>query len=477
MTFQTSRNHSVIVVVFLLAIFFSLESKAENEAVKILTQEKALQSAQTPSDSIKILLDIYNLSDKVKRDVVRVQILDLSQRSDSQDVINSVLRELSTSTDDAKELAALLELSQSLPDSGRRETMETVIQMETAKSEASNVADSDVHREVMEYARQGYGLNGDPYKEIQNIYRAMTFLGASSQGPLFFEYMKRLEELVSQLPQKDHAIKNLFYTTAALFYTRKRDFKKAIHFDNLLIKELDGMNEFYKKKGDNSHNLNYFYFLSYRRMLRNFKGLSPEEVEYYYQKCLELAKIDEKVAESIGNGGLTNSYYYMAKNQYAKAIPELKKALNSDEISKYRRRELLGLLAAAYRETGNYEGELETLRPYITLLQEDREELIQDMYKEIELRNSTAKLINDQYLARERQRQENSVMRKTSLTLVYVLGIILIFLFGAYMRLRSKIKEVEYKNNRLHKNIQHIFDDGVPTGTQNLRLHRNRLKG
>ena len=461
--------------IFLLS--FSYEAKAEKDSVFLFGREKALKAARTPSDSIKILLDVYNLSDKLNRDKVRLQIIDLTHRSDSEEVIGNVLRELSTSTDDAGELSDLLKLSETLPDSGRRTSIQTVLKMETAESEASGIADSDVHKEVAAYAREGFNLNGDPYQEIQNIYRAMTYLGASSQGPLYYEYMKRLEELVDGLPGKEYSIRNLFYTTAALFYTRKREHAKAIYFDRLLLKQLDDMDNYYKSKGDNTHNLDYYRYLSYRRLLRNFKGLTPQEVEDYYHKCLELAAKDEKVAESIGNGGLTNSYYFMSTGQYTKAIPELKKALASDKISKYRRRELLGLLASAYKSTGDSKGELETLRDYTGMLIEYRDEILNDMYREIELRNSVTKIINDEYRQQEQQRQENRVMRKTSLTLVYVLGVILIFLCGAYFKLRTRVKELELRNNRLHKNIEYIFDDGVPTGATDLRHQKNRLKG
>lgn len=476
MTFHNTSFKSIGLILFGWIIFFPEIAFSKVDQREADIREKALQTASSPSDSIKILLDVYNLSDQLNRNKIRVQIIDLTQRSDSEEVIKSVLRELSTSTDDADELDSLLILSESLPANKGREEMQTVLQMEQAESEASKVNDSAVEKQIAEYARQGFNLAGDPYKEIQNIYRAMTYLGASSQGPLYFEYIKRLEELVDALPAKDHAIKDLYYTTAALFYTRKRDHAKAIHFDKLLIKQLDDMTEYYKSIGDTIHNLDYYYYVSYRRLLRNFKGLTPEEVEDIYNKCLELSKKNAKVAGSFGTGGLSKSYYYMSKNDYKNAIPELNKALSSDKISKYRRRELLGLLSEAYRETGNPNGELKALREYSALQLEDREERLNDMYREIELRNSVSKLINEEYKQESQQRQENKVMRKTSLTLVYVLAVILIFLCGAYLRLRTKVKELEINNNRLHRNIEHIFDDGVPKGSKDIRHQKNRLK-
>lgn len=433
---------------------------------------QTLKSAVTPSDSIKILLDVYNLSDKVTRDRLRGLIINLTQRSDNEEVITHALKELSTSTDDASQLGKLLEISKNLPESNDRDKIQTVIVMEQAGKGSPDHREGSPVEKIAEYTKSSSSLANDPYREIQNIYRAMSYLGSSSQGPLYLEYLKRLDELVNALPEKDHAIRNLFFTTAAIFYTRKRDYKTAISYDRKLLKELDAIRDHYAAKNDDTHNLDYFYFVSYRRMLRNFMGLTPEEIQDLYQKCAKLAEENDEVAEEFGNGGLTQSYYYIGTHQFAKAVPELHKALDDPDISTFRRQELLGLLAWALNETGDKNGELLALREYTNMMLADMEVRRENTNREIELRNSVNKLINDENLAQERQRQENKVMRETSITLVYVLGLILIFLFGAYMRLRNKVKDLENRNNKLHRNIEFIFDDGIPRGTKNLRTSK-----
>ena len=439
--------------------------------------EQALKKASTNSDSIRILLDVYSLSDKINRDRVRTQIINLAERSDNNEVISAVLKELASSTDDTGSLSRLMEISESIKGNNKKENIRTAIIMEKAQADAQNVADSNADRQLVEYMRQGMTLHSDPYIEIQNILRAMVYLGSYSQGPLYFEYIKRLEQLVNQLPEEDYSIKNLFYTTAAIFYTRKRDYKKAIANDWALINELNKIKAQYTDTVKAKKDLDYFYYVSYRRMLRNFKGLTPEQIEKIYNQCVRLAQEDEKAAQDFGTQGLTNSYYFMATKQYAKAIPELKKALAAENISDFRKGELLGHLAFAMRNTGDKQGELETLREYSAMLLKDRAKKRDDMYREIELRNAVNQLMLDEYKAQEQQRLQNQVMRKTSITLVYVLGVILIFLCGSYLRLRRRVKELETKNNRLHKNIEYIFDDGVPAGTSDLRHQKNRSKG
>lgn len=394
-----------------------------------------------------------------------------------QEVLREAINELASSSDETAELRQLIEISQNISDTENKRTAETVLHMEQAKAEALNLNDINRKQKILDSSMLGMSLTGDPYEEIENLYRALVILGSSSQGPMYYEYITRLDELVKNLPDSDHAIKNLFYTTAALYFTRQRDYKKAIEYDRELLKQLDLLKNSYEKTGLKENNLDYFYYVSYRRMLRNFMGLTPDEVEEYFAKCQELAQKDEKVAEAFGNGGLTKSYYYLAKGQFKDAIPELKKALDSNTISQFRRRELLGLLAWSYRETGNYDSELETLRHFTDGLLEERTERREATEKEIRLRNNVTQLMAERLQEQEKDRQQNRRMRKTSLTLVYVLAVVLIFLCQAYLRQHRKLKELETKNKKLRTNIEHIFDDGLPSGTQDLRHQKNRLKG
>ena len=446
------------------------QKEADNRA-------NALKHASTSSDSVKILLDVLDLSDKVNKDRVRLQIIDVVQRTEDSTMLADVINELAASTDDTQELAKLIEISGNIPEDDGKKSVETVLQMEQASAEAKAAGQSDIQDKIVEYTRTGMVFAEDPYEEIQNIYRALVFLGTSSMGPMYLEYITRLGELVDKLPEKDHAIKNLYYTTAAIFYTRKRDYEKAIEADKKLLNELQRMQKHYEKNGLDNHNLDYFYYISYRRMLRNFKGLTPEEIEEIYKKCVQLAQENEKVKEEFGNVGLANSYYYVATGKFDKAVPELKKALAAPNISDFRRQELTGLLAWALNETGNHTEELEVLRDFTMMAAADQEKRRDDTYREIEIRNTVNKMLAEEYKEQEKSRSGYRVMRKTSLTLVYVLAVILIFLCRAYFKLRQKVKLLETGNRKLRTNIEQIIDDGMPMGTRDLRKNKDRLKG
>ncbi|MCH5236947.1 MAG: hypothetical protein J1E95_04020 [Muribaculaceae bacterium] len=438
---------------------------------------KALEKAVNTEDSLKILLDVYDLSDKVNRNLVGMQIIELAKRSDNNAVMADVINDLASATDDTKTLRRLIEMSESISHNEDRKSVETVLEMEEAKARVLEMKGKTLQNNILETSLIGMSVGGDPYKEIQNIYRALVYLGASSQGPMYYEYLRRLEDLVKKLPEKDYAIKNLYYTTAAIFYTRKRDYEKAIESDRELIKQLQLMEKEYEKAGRENHDFNDFYYTSYRRMLRNFRGLKPQEIEEVYAKCKEFADKDETVKYSFENGGLAKSYYYFATEQYDKAVPELKKALNDPDISAFRKQELLGLLAGSQNKTGDQKGELESLREYALLSIADRQQRMEDSNREIELRTKVNQLLAKQRLVDEERREKRNSMRKVAITLVYVLALVLIFVLRSYFRLRSKVKELQSRNNKLRVNIEQIFDDGMPRGTSDLRHSKNRLKG
>ena len=474
---MTFHNISIRLAVLVIAATFCFPIQAELSQTDADKRAGALKAAGTPSDSLTILLDVLDLSDSVNRGRVKKQILDVAKRAKNEEVLTEVITELSSATDDAVELSKLIEISEGITEEGKKRSAATVLNMEKAKAEVLDITDENRRQKILDSSLGGMSLTNNRYEEIENLYRALVILGASSQGPMYHEYITRLEELVKGLPEDDYAIKNLFYTTAALYYTRKRDYKKAIECDREMIKQLNAMSSRYDEEGRQSHNLDYFYYVSYRRMLRNFMGLTPEEIEEYYAKCQELAEKDKKVQEAFGNGGLTKSYYFVATGRFKEAVPELRKALASEDISKFRRQELLGLLAWSLRETGDSKAELETLREYTTMVIEDMDERRENTYKEIKLRNNVTQLMAEQIKEQEQQREDNRRMRKTALTLVYVLAVILIFLCRAYMKLRQKVKELENRNKKLRTNIEHIFDDGSPSGTTDLRHQKNRLKG
>lgn len=457
-----------------LLIFESAAKLDQSEADKMAGK---LRTAQTPNDSLKILYDVFDLSNNTNRDKVGMQILDIASRTGDKAAILDMLNQLSSRVDDAEGLSQLIKISSELPDNSDKKSIEVVLKVNEFDKEAAKISDSERNQRLLNYVKVARVEKDDIYEEILDIYRTLSYLGVSSQGPMYLTYLTQLENLVKQLPENEYAIKNLFYTTSAIYYTRRRNYEKAIEANRELLKILNDLESQYQKAGRSHSNFDYFYYTLYRRLLQNYKGLTPEEVQNYYDKCVQLAEKNEDVKEIFGKRGITKSYYYMATKQYALALPEIRKALEEPDISNFRRRELTGMLATALHETGDKAGELDALEKYVIMIEEERKERQDDAMREMALRTEVNHITAIERAEQEKQRQENIRMRKVSITLVYFLAAILIFVFRGYFVMKKKMKILEEKNKNLNHNIENIFSDGMPSGTSDLRKNKNRLKG
>ena len=466
---------STILMCFLFNIHILADARADQKQADEVA--KTLKDVDNPDDSIKVLYDVYSLSSRSNRKDVGLQILDIADRTNNQEVLTDILNRLSSKMEDTDGLERLLEISSHIPQDSMRRGVELLLEMEMANSLASKESETTRKNKVIDLAYASSINKQDIYEEIIDLYRTLVYLNPSSQGSLYLEYLTRLGDLVDQLPDDEFAIKNIYYTAASTYYTRHRNNKKAIECNKKLLELVSKLENQVGKLGNLPQNFDYFKYICYRRLLANFKGLSAEEVDSIYNQCVLLAERNEDVAESFGNRNVSKSYYYFSKGMYPEAITHLKKAVTLDDISDFRRQELLALLAEAQEATGDDEGLLKTLKQYAKLLNQEIYNGEEDIYHELEIRNSVNRLTLEERKEQEIQREENRRMRRISLTLSYAFAIIIIFMCRAYFKLRQRVKVIELQNKTLHTNMDQIFDNGIPYGTTDLHKKKSKLKG
>ena len=462
---------------FLLTIPVSSTGTGALDQKKAETMALTLSSAKGAEDSIKILYDIYDLTDREKKKDVGLQILELSKRTNNREVTVDMLNRLSSKLDDPSALKYLMDISTNLPEDSTKKSVELILKMESAKSSANQSTPEENNKKILEYAQNALVINDDIYQQILDDYSALVYLGTSSQGSLYMEYITQLLDLVKELPPEDYAIKNLVYSTAIVYYTRKQMREKAVEVCRDLLNSINQLEKLYDPKERRYLSFDYVRYAVYRRMLENYKVLKPEEIQSLYDQCVIFASRNDDVAKAFESDGLTKSFYNMAVGNYKEAVPELRKALESDTISVYRRQALLGLLVEALDALGDKTAHYEALKQYVAALQAEKEVRISDAMAELELRNEVNRKNFEQKIELEEQREAHRRMRKVAITLVYVLAITLILMCSSYFRLRQKVKQLTSQNKGLHKNIEQMFDDGTPLGTHDARLQRGRLKG
>lgn len=83
--------------------------------------------------------------------------------------------------------------------------------------------------------------------------------------------------------------------------------------DRKLVKVIEGLEKKYKSQGRTYKKYDRYYYISYRRMLRNYKVLSFDEVKELYTKCARIAENNEEVYKDFHNVGRTTAYRLMAE--------------------------------------------------------------------------------------------------------------------------------------------------------------------
>lgn len=458
----------------LLAILFcGSESYGFSDQARAERLYSTLGTATTAADSLHLLYDVYDLSEQKKKSDIGWQILDLAMSSGDNEAVMEMLRQMAViNLRDDEILARLLKMSEMLPDGNEKKSVQLFLKVEQATSKATFASPEESQKFLLEYAREDMIAKDDIYENIVDLYRVVIFIGKSSKGSMYLEYITRLEEMIEQLPEDHHHLRNLFYTSAAIFYSQKGYSDKALECDRKLLEQIESLEKKYKKLGRHYRSYDRYYYNCYRRMLRNYKALEPEEIRELYSKCAMLAERDSEVRDDFYNGGRTCAYRMLAHKDYAGAIPYLKKALSSvtDEVI---RRELLSSLVEASDSVGDSETLLVALKEYNGLLVNLLRRKADDAYTELQIRydvnNLKAEKSRLTMQKRDLELATDEKIISITLTALFVLAVILMLLYRSHFSLKRKMRSIKDENEKLHTQIEEILNGDTPAGSQDLR--------
>lgn len=454
-----------------VSLLFAVEGMASKKTVDEL--RSGLSKVSTPSDSLRVLFDVYDATPKEEKNTVGWEILKIAERTDAQDVLVEFIPQVTLLNMRSDEtMRDLLVLAEKIDDTDHRKGIKLFININRAVNEASFLPEGDRQRALLRYAKTNISKSGDIYENILNLGRVVIFIGQSSQSNMYLEYLSRLEKLVEQLPEDCYYMRNLLYTTAANTHTYNGNAEKALESDRKLIEVIKGLEEKYRKMGREYRDYSRYYYLSYRRMLRNYRGLSLDEVRELYSKCAMLADHDEEIRKDFYENGRPTIYRLMAEKEYAEAVPKIKAALPRVKDRNVRR-DLLRMLVVSSDSVGDDDTLLEALKEYNKSLQETLDRRAEESYVELQMRYDVNNLKSENTrLEIEKKDTELAGGQKLiSIILVamLVLAVIIMLLYRSHFALRQKNRELKEENEGLHKHIGELLDDGLPQGTQDVR--------
>lgn len=434
------RFLTLLLFVFLLQTF---QSPANN---KVLIQHinKELTKADSPKDSIRLLYDLLDLSQRKDQLKIGDKLFELGSRTKNETVQFDVLRQMANITHNDSILRILESRAKKIrPSNEQKETL-LFIHLKQAVSQARYLPENQRQKKIAEIIAKNDFDRLDKYGKIERLFTICEFLSNYADGNLMIEYMSDLEELMNETELNNYALKNLFYSESANIYTYCNEGKKALEADRKLLDIISTLEKEYKSKGRRYRNYNVNKYIILRRMLSNYKWLSTEDINKIYSQILTLVDKDPDVKNNFWKKRRASAYHAMGNGRYAEAIPYIENYMGLEESMPIRKR-LCEMLIEAAQKTGDTSTLDRAEKLYSGIKQEYDSLHRRTQYNELEIRYQVNILKTDKArMALEKRDAEiTSARRIMSFVIVgwVAFGIIIILMLILWAR---------YKRNTLN---------------------------
>ena len=435
----------IFIFITLLTVAFSASADSKPGKKQIYEKyEKQLQTTTSANDSVRILYYLFDLSDRRGQAKLAWQLYQTACRAENVTAQLDMLRNLGTFyANNDSVIAQLLEYTEAIPNEVARSATKTFILNQQISRKSRQPDDTMLQRMLLDSIRHSHNLGGnDIYDKISLLYQIIQYLGVDADGVLFKECLDKYGELMDELPNSDYPLKNQFYTTAAMIHSRMNGNPvKAIDFDRKLLEIIDQLQLMYRKKKRTFRNYDTNKFISYRRMLSNYQGLTNDEIEEIHDSIQALYERDPDVRRSMDQAGQAYAFYYMATKDYKNAIPALKGVLKNSDLSAYQKQKFNAMIIDAAKKIGDKETYIEGMEKFILHTHQIDSLRKVTMRRESMIRDSILNsplLIRDNSLKKEMRSSEKNNRETTLLVISCILAILLIVYIILYLKLRLK---------------------------------------
>lgn len=432
-----------------------------------------LSTGQSASDSIRILYDAFDLAPTQSKSDVAWKILDIARRNGDDETQADMLRQLAVlEVRNLKIFDKLIPMISNIKDESMRKGAELFVYVQKALGEARYLEGEERMNVLMEYVKEDLTPKCDVYQDILDLYRVVIFIRHTTKGNMYLEYLGRLEKLINECPEKIPFLKNLFYTTAATYYSSIDFQEKAVECDRKLLEIIKELEKHYKEVGRKYRNYDRNYYICYRRMLSNYEVLDKDEVKELYSKCAMLAEKDQEIGNSFDIDPRPTAYRLIVEKDYIGALPYLRKVVDNATDQGVRTRALLRLIEVA-DSANDRNAKLEALEDYNDILVEPRKQKSEEAFLELQMRYNVNQL-KSAMAAMEVEKKNlelatNQKIISVTLIALFLLAIGLMYLYRSHFKLLNKTRGLEAENKKLEVTIEELLDDGSPQGSTELR--------
>ncbi len=431
---------------------FCAQADEDTEGITARLSEE-LRTAATAKDSIKILYNLYDISPRRMQTVYGWQLLQASMRAKEYPAQTDMLMQLSILyANNDSILSYLLQSAQELPESDEKKECEVFLQLQIISLQAKFSAQQQQAAEFIKKLEAENGSDNDLFAQILRVNTLCIYLGYTSSGILYTEYLDKLEALIDQLPPQLYALRNQYYTRAAIVHTANNSYTKAINADKELLRIIEKLERRYSDMGRIYRNYDVNNYICYRRILSNYPGLTRKELDEYYRKSLEICQRNTDVQNDRAKTPRIDAFYLFATKRYQEAIPYIRQCL-AEDLTPSNRRKMLRMLRDAAGIVGDDALLLQTLNEYNVLLEDHLNKKSDEFFRELQIRydvealkaeNTHLEILQQQTAIRSNRR----IVLITVPTLVITL-ILLIVAAISYFRSRRLAAHLQHSSEAL----------------------------
>lgn len=447
------KKYILLFLMFIMVIPGIMNAQSLEKIKKELLTD--LAKSDNAEDSIKALYDLFDLVPRKEKLGYAKVLYNLAERTKNDKVRLDILRQIS-------QLTSVMQYTDSayrmfnqevnrIPKSREQEETALFLNLKQAAYKARHVTQAQNRDMVAKLiTEESADTDMSDNDRILRLFTIVEYLTNGVQGDLLNEYVDMLWERMDQADFDLFSLKNLLLSETANIYTASDNPKAAIEADRRLLKVTDQLERKHRSAGRHYRNYRMSRFIIYRRMMSNYKALTPSEIRDIYEKVQELIEEDPEVADLGRRRPLAMMYNAMATRDYNTAIPIIRKELQNETGITKRRRLLMWLKEAAVA-TGNAQLEVESLRELNKLLVEREETDAAAKYRELAIRTKVNELkAEKEHLEIQQKAEEITNHRRLMLFIIgswIIFALLLTFFLYVWMRFRTaKIRVRNFVN-------------------------------
>ncbi len=450
-----TRITSFILFLLIALPAFSRIPAEKREALKADINARLVKTS-TAADSLPLLYDLYDLSSIQDQKKIGWTILNTARRAGDSNAVMDMCRQLASfNIKSDSTLRYLASVNSMLPENEVQQATDLFIAVKLATHNVMYLPEAERQKELTRILARRNGEKDNTYEDIKELYTLALYLGGNSKGGMYKDYVNRLDKEIGKLPERALSIRNLFYTSSAIFYSKNMEYEKSIAADKKLLESISQLEERYKKNGRKYRNFDLTRYSAYRRIMGNYEVLPISTVDSLYNLAMQLAKTNSDVAaENAANPRIRISYL-MAHKQYAQAIPLIKEFLGKeiDDNNNGYRIKMLRMLKEAAIATGDNATLLEALKEYNDQLEEYFKLNAEGTYRELQVRYDVNELRQKNH---QLDIQKRDLVLKTDRQIIIIsviaaciLLFIIIMLHRRHTNMKMRLRELEEQLNRL----------------------------